>query len=146
MGNICLIGRNKENILYAIMSLLLGRVRKKQRLPLFHHRRHSRLSLAGVLLQVASRPELAATSGSGRGLARAPGRRRRRWRRRRKRRRRRRRGRAAAVGIDWRQRGMAAAVDELTVEPVLNYSRTNQLGKNTSLSSGISTHVGWEKL
>ena len=106
------------------------------------------MSLAGVLLQVASRPELAATSGSGRGLARAPGRRRRRrrWRRRRKRRRRRRRGRAAAVGIDWRQRGMAAAVDELTVEPVLNYSRTNQLGKNTSLSSGISTHVGREKL
>ena len=103
------------------------------------------MSLAGVLLQVASRPELAATSGSGRGLARAPGRRRRRWRRRRKRRRRR-RGRAAAVGIDWRQRGMAAAVDELTVEPVLNYSRTNQLGKNTSLSSGISTHVGREKL
>ena len=95
------------------------------------------MSLAGVLLQVASRPELAATSGSGRGLARAPGRRRRR---------RRRRGRAAAVGIDWRQRGMAAAVDELTVEPVLNYSRTNQLGKNSSLSSGISTHVGREKL
>ena len=104
------------------------------------------MTLAGVLLQVASRPELAATSGSGRGLARAPGRRRRRRRRRRKRRRRRRRGRAAAVGIDWRQRGMAAAVDELTVEPVLNYSRTNQLGKNSSLSSGISTHVGREKL
>ena len=104
------------------------------------------MTLAGLLLQLASRPELAATSGSGRGLARAPGRRRRRWRRRRKRRRRRRRGRAAAVGIDWRQRGMAAAVDELTVEPVLNNSRTNQLGKNTSLSSGISTHVGREKL
>ena len=103
------------------------------------------MTLAGLLLQVASRPELAATSGSGRGLARAPGRRRRRRRRRRKRRRRR-RWRAAAVGIDWRQRGMAAAVDELTVEPVLNYSRTNQLGKNSSLSSGISTHVGWEKL
>ena len=37
MGYICSIRRNKENILYAIVWLLLGRVRKKQRLHLLHH-------------------------------------------------------------------------------------------------------------